>query len=187
MLNAFNATTKSKLLIGPGVIYLALAKFGVTRGGIAFDPGRQLRSIEFDGRSSTGVVGLDVVDGYEPTLKATVIELDDIQLARLEPGATITAAAGGNPKIIRPKAANTPLADADYLSDVRAVIEQANGKFVRIHFPRALATIDSFKTNPKGEAEATITFTAKLLAAGPDFSMDAAPYTIEYADAVPTA
>lgn len=181
-ITGYSADLPADVIVDSGVLYVGTAIVGVTRGGLAFDPGKSYRNIPFDGVRSP-IKGLDRIEKYDAKLTGTILEFDAEEFVQLEPGSTNDA--GTPTTIITMKAASTLLASGDYLTDVRLVMERGGGGYAAVHFSVGLLTQYSVKTSDNSEAEIAITIEARLdmaVAATPSVC----PYKIELRTAVPS-
>jgi len=69
------------------------AKFGATRGGVGYNPGRTERQIEADGRR-TAIVGFQRIDMVEPIIKINLLEGRDAVAMKQYYGASVSNAYG---------------------------------------------------------------------------------------------
>lgn len=113
-LSGLNCSTPNNLVLDSGVLYFnidesafthdppypdpvtqALANAivaGATRGGATFETGKETRHVEVDGMRYP-IKGLQRIDGYTPTLQATLLEMSVANLERLL-GSTTRGVAG---------------------------------------------------------------------------------------------
>lgn len=131
VINGLNSKTPENLLLGPGAVYkdftvgtdtvlTASAKLlGATKGGSGFKAVPSIRQVEIDGLRGA-VKGMDIVDGWEITLSAKIVEVTAANLKLAVGPATQTAGTAGPPntadwEII--KGTNCVL-DTDYASNI---------------------------------------------------------------------
>jgi len=179
-LTGYSADLPGDVLLDTGVLYVGTAVLGATRGAPRFDPGKQMSNIDFDGKRSD-ILGLHRVDRFESVISATLIEFDAADIARFEPGVTN---AGSGTVVYTPKDAGTLLASGDYITDLRLIFERGDGKYVAVHFPKALVR----RYQPAGNKDDIGLVETEFLAVL-DMSTAAisdAPYKIEILAALPT-
>lgn len=181
-LNGYDGTLPADALLDSGVLYVGSTPVGVSRGGLSFDPGRQLRNIPFDGKRSD-VKGLDRVTGWASKISGTLLEFAGTDIQRLEPGAT-SAVVGGT-TTYTPKGAGALYAAGDYLTDVRLIFERSGGGYAAVYFPSGF--VDKWgplKGTDNAEAELQIEITARaVVAVAAD--VPKCPYLIELRTALP--
>lgn len=181
-LNGWDGTLPADALLDSGVLYVGSTPVGVSRGGLSFDPGRQTRSIAFDGKRSD-VKGLDRVTGWDSKISGTLLEFAGGDIQRLEPGST-SAVVGGT-TTYTPKGAGALFASGDYLADVRLIFERSGGGYAAVYFPSAF--VDKWgplKGSDNNEAEMQIQISARaVVAAAAD--VPKCPYAIEIRTALP--
>jgi hypothetical protein len=155
--------------------------FGVTKGGLNFDPGVTYRNIDFDGKRSA-VKLLDRKMMVQPKLSGTVIQLSTANVAQIEPGATTaTTGAWTASTSYTGKRAATNLVAGDYLTDVRAIWLRASGGFVQVRFPAALITKYDIQSQDGEEASIAIEIESRLDTAASGFTnVGDVPFRIEY-------
>jgi hypothetical protein len=181
-LTGFTATFASTdAVLDSGVLYVGANVFGVTKGGLNFDPGITYRNIEFDGKRSP-VRLLDRKMMVQPKLSGTVIQLSTGNVAQLEPGATTaTTGAWTGSTSYTGKRAATNLVSGDYLTDVRAIWLRASGGFVQVRFPAALCTKYDIQSQDADEVAIGIEIEARLDTSVTGFTnVGDMPYRIEY-------
>lgn len=183
MKTGFSAATLGATTYGAGVLMIGSTYLGVSKGGVTFDPGREIRQVEFDGLVSP-IVGNDRVVGWRPTISGTFLEASDANLAKLEFGVALVGAT--QPKIITPLPANTYLVKAThYVADARLIVDRGDGTMIAYHFPYGVVASYTYKTNDKGEGEFSVTIEARLDPAGTPLALDVCPYRVETRSAVP--
>src|SRR5688572_5276840 len=108
---------------------------GATVGGLTFEPGKEYRNVEFDGKT-TDIAENDRVISYNSTISGDMLELSSAALMRYEPGASSDGSSGTN--TITPIDATVFLAQGDYLTDVYFVLRRSDNKTIRVRFAKAL-------------------------------------------------
>ena len=174
-LTGFLATLPADVLLDSGVLFInSDIPFGVSKGGLAFDPAITYENIDFDDKRYP-IQGLDRREGGAPKISGTIIELSNARLLQLEAGATQTGTAADT--TTTPQIAGDLLALGAYLTEVRVAYRRGNGKFAIVRFPFAIVTKYSSKGNAKGQVEISIEIEARN-----DTDTGAAPYEIHLAD-----
>ncbi|HWL41026.1 MAG TPA: hypothetical protein VNO75_12395 [Gemmatimonadaceae bacterium] len=155
--------------------------FGVSMGDLGFDPRKEIRQIDFDGKRSD-IVGLDRIVGFQPAISGSLKEMNATKLTSFyEPGST--SAEAGGVTTITPRKAGVLLVAGNYLTDVRLVYPRGSGGYAWIRFPKGLCIKYDVKGKDKEEAIMAIEIVARLdMAVAAD--TDVAPYVIELAAAL---
>jgi hypothetical protein len=181
MPSGLTATTPDDLVLNVAVLYVGGSivgttasgtKFGLSKGGLDFDPGRKDREIEFDGKRAP-IAQLEYPIDYDARIKGKIIQFGSEQIAYLEPGATL------NGDEYTPKSADTLYAEGDYLEDVMAVWVRGNGGLFVVKFPVARVVMYKVDSKDKQEAEISIDLKAFLALDVAVADTSAAPYTIQ--------
>lgn len=161
----YSANTVSDIVRDAGIMRINGATFGLTKGGLKFDPGWEIRNI------GEGLDGIDapiyLLDRKfygKSRFSGTICELGPAatgnQIAKLEAGSS-SADSGSTPNTkttITPRVGRTMFVAADYLSDVYLIstrgIAIATGvkAFPSIHFAKALVVKWDFQTNDRDPA-----------------------------------
>ena len=112
----YNTNTPSDILLDTGVLSMNGTVIGVSRGGLRFTPGIELRNIDYDGKKAP-VRGLDRIVNRMPQFTGTMLEVGAANIRKFEPG-------GATPDIT-PKPQGEMFETADYL--VRGFIVRVVG------------------------------------------------------------
>lgn len=187
MLNGYTTNLPTDTLLNMGILERTISavstKIGVTAGAPDFDPGIDLRDIEFDGKRYR-LKGLTRRVGFKPVMKGTLIEFGSAttgkQIQLLEPGSSTNTVTGT--ETITPKPTGALYAAGDYVTDLRWIFDRAGGGYACIYFPFALCTKWSLKGQDKQEAQVSFEFEA---VGDPAAGLDIAPYLIELRTALP--
>lgn len=179
-ISGYSATLPKDVLLDSGVLYLGSTPLCASRGGLSFDPAKELRNIEFDGKKSP-ILGLDRVVRVAPVISGTMIEFGQADITNYDAGATSTfASATAVTGVITPKKGGILLAAADYLTNLGLVFERADGSgYVRVRFPKALCRKYSLKGTDGEEAEVDVEFEARLDMSASGALVHDLPYVIE--------
>lgn len=180
-ISGWSSTLAKDVLLDTGVLFVGATAIGVSRGGLSFDPAKELRNIEFDGKKSP-LLGLDRVVKVAPVISGTMIELGQADVGGFyEPGSTSTfASATAVTGVITPKKSGILLVAGDYLTNLALVCERADGSgFVRWRFPKAFCRKYSVKGTDGEEFEAAVEFAAVLDLGASGATIGDVPYVFE--------
>lgn len=173
---------EGRVLLDTGVLYYKKqggdgnpTKWGVSVGGLTFEPEIEWRHVEFDGRRSE-IEGLHRVTNRTGRIKGTFLFEAPKHIPLVEPGATDST--GGGITTWTPKAASTLLtANTDYLQDVRLIATKPSGTLVEVKFARALVVKWAWQQEDKNEQKlADVEIVAVLEDGTAASSTDTAPY-----------
>ena len=194
MLNGFTTDLPTDVILDSGVVFDGTSAIGAIVGGVRFDPGKEIRNVEYDGKRSN-VQGLDRVVGWDPMLAFTMIEFGDTtsgdQVRLLEGGST-NATTGhqstlmGTIKTFTPKAAGSMYAAGDYLTNIRVLFERTGGGYAEVHFPIALCTKWDLAGADKNEAKVNVEMRPRLSQADAAASPGKCPYEIVLRSKLPS-
>lgn len=192
MLNGYSANLPKDVLLDMGILRIASATIGVTKGAPRWEPNDEFQNVDFDGKHAP-ILGLDRTFHGEPKISGVLMEFGDSssgnQIPKLLPGSS--SATAGSPAVttITPKIGGGFLASGDYLTDVRLIFERAEltgtKQYACIYLPKAVVVKWDLQGNPAGDRHATISFEIvgrKDMASGA--TADAA-YKIELREALP--
>lgn len=173
--SGFNADTPDDILLDSGVLLLDGDPIGVSRGGLRFNPGIEIRELDYDGRKAP-VVGGDRIAFRRPVISGTMLQAGEADFNRYEPG-------GATPDVT-PKPQGVMFVEGDYLTDLALVFKRGNGGTCTITFPFAICKQYEVVGQNQSEAEIAVVFEARIeQGATPDDSV--VPYTIELGGATP--
>jgi hypothetical protein len=149
----------AKIILGEGKVYkdygeLTEAVLGAPRGGATFSVDKEIKEIEFDGAYGP-VEGLRRKTKCVPSLKVSLLELDDDLLVDIVPGASTTPV-GTYDEVSE----SLDIAATDYYTNITFVGETLDGDSVVIIIDNALADDKlemAFKS--KDELVIDVTFT----------------------------
>ena len=184
MPSGYTAGTTAALLTDVGVLYFDKqqtaddnpTKYGLSVGGVTFEPGLEWRQPEFDGRRSN-IEGLDRLTFREGVITATILMELPKHIPLIEPGATDAAGSAPESTVWTPKAASTFLSpDTDYLHNVRLLWTKSNGTLCGVRMTRALATFTQLAGADKDEGKVQVRIEARLENGAAATSTDTAPY-----------
>jgi hypothetical protein len=138
--------------------------WGATIGGIKWDPGKDVRSIPYDGKSSEQV-GLQRTLKYDAKLSGKVKRGGPEFIMDLEPGSSSDGSEGSSGNVVTLLDARTPWVEGDYLQDVYYIGRQEDEQIMYIHMPFAYVSKYSLQTKDNDEAEWDVELVPAL---GPD-------------------
>lgn len=179
MPSGYAAGFEDRVLLDVGVLYykkkggdLNPTKFGVSVGGLSFEPEIEWRHIEFDGKRSD-IEGLHRITNRTGRIKGTfLIELPK-HWPLVEPGIVESPAGTWTPK----QASTLLSPDSDYLQNVELIATTPTGSLVTIKMARALITAWSWAMEDKNEHKlADVEIVAVLEDSTAASSTDTAPY-----------
>jgi hypothetical protein len=158
-------TKPTEAMIDAGVLYLRdpdtsnLIGMGPSRGGLTFNPNREMRNIEFDGKTSM-IDGLDRVLRYNPQLTGGLIDFSRKSLGYYEPGSS--SADSGSSARISPIDATVFLEAGAYLKDVLWISRNQDNRIKVVGFPRALVIEYEVVGEQDNETIANVTIEARV-------------------------
>lgn len=170
-------TKPTEAMIDAGVLYLRdpsssnLIGMGPSRGGLTFNPNREMRNIEFDGKTSM-IDGLDRILRYNPQLTGGLIDFSQKSLGYYEPGST--AGSSGSSARVTPLGATTILEAGAYLKDVLWISRNQDNRIKVVGFPRAVVTEYEVVGEQDNETIANVTIEARIPRDATD--INTAPY-----------
>jgi hypothetical protein len=160
-----NYTKPSEAMIDVGVLYLrspdssTMIGMGPSRGGLTFNPNKEMRNIEFDGKTSM-IEGLDRVLRSNPQLSGGLIDFSRKSLGYYEPGSS--SADSGSAARISPINATVFLEANAYLKDVLWVSRSQDNRIKVVGFPRAIVTEYEIVGEQDNETIANVTIEARV-------------------------
>lgn len=181
MPSGYTTSLPANVLLDVAVLSREIAStvtpFGVSRGGMSFNPNKEMRNVEFDGKRAP-IAGLDRVTGFKPTIEGTFIQLGTAQIDDLEPASSV-ATSTGTPSTftITPYDASTLIAVGDLITNLRMRYNRLGGGYVDIIFPTAICTQYEVSGQDNNEAEVKATFEARQTPTD-GTTTDDAPYRI---------
>jgi hypothetical protein len=158
-------TKPTEAMIDAGVLYLRdpatsnLIGLGASRGGLTFNPNREMRNVEFDGK--TGMIdGLDRVLRYNPQITGGLIDFSRKSLGYYEPGST--SGDSGSSARVSPIDATVFLEAGAYLKDLLWISRNQDNRIKVVGFPRALVTEYEVVGEQDNETIANVTIEARI-------------------------
>lgn len=170
-------TKPTEAMIDAGVLYLrspetsTLIGMGPSRGGLTFNNNREIRNVEFDGKTSM-LEGVDRVLRYNPQLTGGLIDFSKKSLAYYEPG--VTEGTSGSSTRLSPTDATVFLGTGAYLKDLLWISRNQDNRIKVVGFPRALVTEYEVVGEQDNETIANVTIEARIPASATDINV--APY-----------
>lgn len=148
--------------------------WGATVGGLQFDPGKDVRNVPFDGKSSE-IVGLHRTIKYDAKLSGKVKRGGPSLILDLEPGSSSDGSSGSDGNVVTLLDARTPWEEGDYLADVYYVGRQEDESIMYVHMPFAFVSKYKLATKDNDEGEWDIEIMPAL---GPDeTNLNKVPFT----------
>lgn len=184
MSSAYDSTTKDSLILNVPVVYFGAGlsgttvtgtKFGLTEGGVDFDPGKTERQVTGDGIRAP-IAGLEYVIDYNSRMKFKIKQFGSGNIAALEPGAD--SATVGSDTTYTPIPCGQLYVAANYLTDVFAVGQRGDGGLFVVHMPVAKVVKWKLETKDKVEGMLDVELLAYLDGTAAETSTDGAPYLI---------
>lgn len=175
----------SAVMVDAGVLYRRdpdganLIGVGPSRGGLSFNPNKEMRNIEFDGKRAA-IQGLDRNTSFNPQITGTLIDLSQSNFGMYEPGST--SGTSGSASRITPLQADEFLAVGAYIDDLLYVGRLQDNRIIVVGFPCALVSQYDISGEDKNEAGVQITIEARVPQAATNISE--APYRIFYANSI---
>lgn len=149
---------------------------GPSRGGFTFDPGMELREVEFDGKSSPTIENHRVIK-WDSHLKGKIIGAKSAMIMKYLPGSASDGSSGGSGNTITPIAARQLFTANEYLSEVYLIGNRTDGQLIRIYFPYAMVVKWSIAGADNNEWETDI----DIQAVNPKATPNICPFTIQEA------
>lgn len=181
MASGYTASLPADIILDAGLLYLANTLIAATRGGLRFNPGIEMRNVEFDGKRSD-IGGLDRVTLYAPTIEGTLIEFGATEIGYLMPGAGVSVVGGVT--TITPIDASVLITNAQLLTNLRALWPRGSGGFAEVNFPKAICTQFGLEGEDNSEVGVPCTFAARLDMSVGGAVTDDAPYRIRLISAI---
>jgi hypothetical protein len=153
------------VMVDAGVLYrrdpdgASLIGVGPTRGGLKFNPGKTIRNIEFDGKT-TSIAGLDRITEWNSEITGMMIDFSAENFGMYEPGNT--SGSSGSALRISPLQATEFLAEGAYIYDLLWIGRAQDNRIKVVGFPCALVSQYDISAEDKSEAGGNVTFQARL-------------------------
>lgn len=176
MPSSYTATMAAEIILDTGSISADLTTpgtlelIGGTRGGFSFDPGAEIRNVEYDGKRAN-VAELDRITMYKPSFTGTIITANSKLIRFLHAGAT------GTGTTITPPEAGTMFVAAQY-HKWALVFKRGDASTVTITFPYALVTSYTVGGQDNNEGEISVTIEARQLRSDGGSTDGEVPFTI---------
>lgn len=182
-LSGYSSSLPTDVLLDSGVLYIGASVFAATRGGLQFNPAKEMRNIEFDGKRGA-IKGLDRTTLVVPVISGTMIELSPSDIPTFEPGATTVTATSGITRYVG-KRAGTLYSATDYLADVKVIWERGNGQYVQVRFAAGIVRSWQLAGTDNEEATIQVEIEARLDMSVSGASVADMPYSIDYFTTAP--
>jgi hypothetical protein len=188
MLTAYTNELPADVLLDSGVLFVGAVPFGVSRGGLKFDPKKTVKQLEFDGRRSD-IAGNDRTTMFGGSINGKFIQFGAAQIATLEPD--ITSASASGVTTFTPKPGGVLYSPESYLTNLRVLYERSSSTveaplYAAVLFPKALCTKYSLVSKDKEELEIDCEFMPRLDMSVEGANLNDAPYKIELRSSNPT-
>jgi hypothetical protein len=179
----YNARTPTDTLIGPAVLRATIGGVadtvvGVSKNGLAFHPGIELKENDYDGRRAP-IVGGDRITFRRPTFARTMLQLGPEDHRLFEPGGTGT---GSTPGTVVPKKAGIQFVIGEYIPAMSLTFPRAGGGTVKYLFAYAICKQYDVNSQPDDQGEIPVVFEARLDRADVSNDDGTVPYTITVTD-----
>ena len=156
----------TEAMIDAGVLYLrdpndllTLVGMGPSRGGLTFNPNKEMRNVEFDGKTSM-IDGLDRVLRTNAQLSGGLIDFSRKSLGYYE--ADATSGDSGSVGRISPIDASVFLSAGAYLRDVLWISRNQDNSITAVGMPRALVVEYEVVGEQDNETIANVTIEARI-------------------------
>lgn len=184
----YPTTFPTDILPNTGAIYIGANGtgnlLGRTRGGIKFDPKRNVEPIKFDGLRAP-VRGLHWITDYASMITTKLLQFSSTVFTQLEPGILSASGTGIVSTYYTALGASVPFAAGSYLTDLRAIWKRSDNSFFQVRFHYALVTKYDLVSKDKDIVEVDTEFAAVIdptqvnPATGVNYTTDDAPYILE--------
>lgn len=194
--SGFGENSAERLVIDAGVIYKNVSYddtthefdgdlLGATTGGVEINIEKKYRKPEVDGTYVMGVKGLNLVDGVEATIKATILELSAENLRLAMGGKILAESPYQGYTVIEDR---YTVDDSDYINNMAIVGTLAgNDKPIIIMFDNVLIT-SALNIKMEDQKEAGVEIEGSANGTYSQLQNRESPYRIIYPeDATPTA
>jgi hypothetical protein len=129
---------------------------GITRGGVRFNPGVEIRNIPYDGKL-TGIKGLDRIVNRDAQISFTLIEASNANLS------AVIEAGGATPGTLQDS--GVLFASGDYLTGLAVEFTRPGATPTKFGYYFANAICTQYEVQGQGsdgEVEIAVTFSARL-------------------------
>ncbi len=189
MLNGATANLPTDTVIESGVLFRGATPWGVTMGGLKFDPGKTIVNLDYDGKKSD-VQTLDRIIKWAPKVTCTLQEFGGAssgnQAIQFEPAATLATHDKGATTRYQPRVAGALFAAGEYITDLRILFERAAGGYVAIYIPIGFVAKYDLQGENAKEAKIAAEFHARLSLTDAVASPGKCPYSIELRTSTPS-
>lgn len=110
--------------------------WGATTDGITWDPGKKVREVEFDGKSSSQVGQIRTI-GYDAKLTGKVKRGGASTVLAFEPGSSSDGGSDSNGNTVTLLDARTTWEEGMFLEDVHYIGRQSNAEVMHVYMERA--------------------------------------------------
>jgi len=167
----------TQYLIDAGLLTIGgnTVTWGATVGGLKWQPGNEVRHVQFDGLRAE-IQGQHRNTGGSPVISGKVLSSSDANVIRMHPG---SSSDGSSTNTITPLQSDVFWQSGAYLTDVYYVGRRQDGKVFMIHAPVCYVRKAELSTTDKNESGWDIEI-VPVLPEDTD-NISAAPYTYQVA------
>lgn len=188
MLTAYTNSLPGDVLLDSGVLFVGPTPFGVSRGGLKFDPKKATRQIVFDGMRSD-IAGNDRTTKFDASISGKFIQFNAPQIALIEPD--ISSASASGVVTYAPKDAGVLYSAGAYLTNLRILFERSSSTdasplYAAVLFAKAICVKYSLVGKDNDEVEIDCEFVARLDMSVGGTELNDPPYKIELRSTDPT-
>jgi len=168
-------------IVDVGVITVGgvAAAWSATVDGLQFDPGKEVRMVEFDGKSSD-IEGMHRTIRYKAKLSGKIKRNGPDMMLDFEPGSESDGSSGSNGNTITLLDARSPWQAGDYLTDVYYIGRQQDLVMFRVYMPRAVVV--SYKLATKDNDEATWDVEIAPVLPADETNLNLVPFVYQYVE-----
>lgn len=182
--SGFTDTTAEDVLTDAGILVVGTPGdegtpmlLGASVDGFTWDPGKQLREMNFDGKRSPVVKGHRIT-GYQSVVSGAMLEFGDAQIPVFEAGATRTA---GPPILYTPKDAGAFFAEDDYVQNLWLFLERGVAGYLKVAYDWALVRKYTLVSKDNDEVKVATEFLGCVI----NSNLGKCPYKLSLETALP--
>lgn len=163
---AYPSTFATDILPDTGALYIGAngsnpPRLGITKGGLAFDPGRKITHVMPDGfRSPVKLLSRNT--DFLAKISGKFVSAGTGNFTVLEPGISSAAGSGNVALIFAMQQASLFYQPGSYVTNVRLIFMRTDNSFFQVRFPAAICEKYKVTTKDKDIAELDVEFTAVL-------------------------
>lgn len=185
----WNTTFPNDIILDSGALWVGAngsgSLLGRSRGGLTFDPGRQIEAISFDGMRAE-IEGLHHITAYNTMIKGKMLSFGSNMLPVLEPGLQSASGSGIVSTVYSMQGASQLFPTSAYGTDIRLIYRRSDLSYVQARMHKWLCKKYTIVSKDKDAAEIEVEFHGLLDMSsvnpytGAASTTDDAPYAIEY-------